>query len=113
MLSKWTSTHTLLWFIRSTTSVDPQTVRLSPDNDFIIFTNGINVVVKLSYATGLVTLARQFTTFEIMSGVAISPDSLNLIIGGKSDAGPRHSKMMEMDSAGFVAIQSFRHTLNQ
>jgi hypothetical protein len=48
-----------------------------------------------------------------MSGAAISPNSLNLFIGGSSDAGARHSKMMEVGTAAFAAISSFRHSTNQ
>jgi hypothetical protein len=107
MISKWSSSLSLLWFQRSSTVIQPLTTKVSPDLSFIVYTNGVEIVTKISYTTGALILAKRMSKLEFISGLDISPNSLNILLGGREDHANKFSMYNEMFASNFNRISSY------
>ena len=82
-LAKLNPDTTVSWSVTSEVEVFPQSMKVSPDSTFLIFTNGGDVLVKLNASTGAF-LASTYYAVAIgdLYTSAISPDSSSIICGG-------------------------------
>jgi hypothetical protein len=63
-ITKWSSTFTMIWSIRLQTPIASQSITVSPDQTYLIFTDGVSILTKANYDTGAIMNAENYDSFE-------------------------------------------------
>ena len=83
-ITKLNADSSVVWSVTSSLSVMEQSMKVSPDSTFIIFTDGNSVMVKLDTSTGLnlgSVYAGNYSISDLYAS-AISFDSSTIVVGG-------------------------------